>query len=167
MTQQSNVSQPWNIVVVVSDTLRTAYLGTYGNDWIKTPNLDNFAAEGLKFTNAHPECLPTIPTRRTLHSGRRAFPFRGYNPVPWDNVYIPGWQPMSPDEPTIAETLVRQGYHTGFFADVPHYFVPGMNFTRGFRQWEYVRGQAEDAGRYRFSKCRKRLRGRHLRRCQR
>lgn len=144
MTQQSNANQPWNIVVVVSDTLRTAYLGTYGNDWMQTPNLDNFAAEGMKFTNAHPECLPTIPTRRTLHSGRRAFPFRGYTPVPWDNVYIPGWQPMSPDEPTIAETLVRQGYHTGFFADVPHYFVPGMNFTRGFRQWEYVRGQAED-----------------------
>ena len=64
--------------------------------------------------------------------------------MPWDNVYIPGWQPLSPDEGTIAEALVRHGYHTGFFADVPHYFVPGMNFTRGFRQWEYIRGQAED-----------------------
>ena len=53
--------------------------------------------------------------------------------VSWDNVYIPGWQPMSPDKGTIAEALVHQGYHTGFFGDVPHYFVPGMNFTRGFR----------------------------------
>lgn len=51
---------------------------------------------------------------------------------------------MSPDEGTIAEALVQAGYHTGFFADVPHYFVPGMNFTRGFQQWEYIRGQAED-----------------------
>ena len=33
----SSVSQPWNIVVVVSDTLRTAYLGAYGNKWIHTP----------------------------------------------------------------------------------------------------------------------------------
>jgi arylsulfatase A-like enzyme len=144
MSQESNVNHPWNIVVVVSDTLRTAYLGAYGNEWIHTPNLDRFAQESVRFTNAHPECLPTIPTRRTLHSGRRAFPFRDYRPVPWDNVYIPGWQPMSPDEGTIAEALVRQGYHTGFFGDVPHYFVPGMNFTRGFRQWEFVRGQAED-----------------------
>ena len=140
----SGASQPWNIVVVVSDTLRTAYLSPYGNEWIRTPNLDRFAGESVRFTNAHPECLPTIPTRRTLHSGRRAFPFNDYRPVPWDNVYIPGWQPMSSDEGTIAEALARQGYHTGFFADVPHYFVPGMNFTRGFRQWEYVRGQAED-----------------------
>ena len=140
----SDASQSWNIVVVVSDTLRTAYLGAYGNKWIHTPNLDRFAQDSVRFTNAHPECLPTIPTRRTLHSGRRAFPFRGYRPVPWDNVYIPGWQPLSSDESTIAEALVRQNYHTGFFADVPHYFVPGMNFTRGFLQWEFIRGQAED-----------------------
>ena len=138
------MNQPWNIVIVVSDTCRTAYLGAYGNEWIQTPNLDRFAAQSVRFTNAHPESLPTIPMRRTLHTGRRAFPFADYSPVPWDNVYLPGWQPMSPEEGTIAEALAQRGYHTGFFADVPHYFVPGMNFTRGFRQWQYVRGQAED-----------------------
>ena len=42
------------------------------------------------------------------------------------------------------KSLDAAGYHTGFVADVPHYFVPGMNFTRGFRQWQFVRGQAED-----------------------
>lgn len=134
----------WNVVVVVADTLRTAYIGAYGNDWIRTPNMDRLAREGTLFTRAHPESLPTIPTRRTLHAGRRAFPFRQYRPVPWDNVYLPGWQPMSPDEGTVAEALAQQGYHTGFFADVPHYFVPGMNFTRGFKQWQFVRGQSED-----------------------
>jgi len=51
---------------------------------------------------------------------------------------------MSSEDGTIAEALAKAGYHTGFFADVPHYFVPGMNFTRGFQQWEYIRGQAED-----------------------
>ena len=38
----------WNIVVVVSDTLRTAYLGAYGNKWVHTPNLDQFAQAGNK-----------------------------------------------------------------------------------------------------------------------
>jgi arylsulfatase A-like enzyme len=134
----------WNILVVVSDTFRTAYMGAYGNEWIHTPRLDRFAQQGIRFANAHPESLPTIPVRRALHTGRRAFPFADYQPVPWDNVYLPGWQPMSPEEGTIAEALVQQGYHTGFFSDVPHYFVPGMNFTRGFRQWQFIRGQAED-----------------------
>ena len=49
-------STPWNVVVVVADTFRTAYLGAYGNEWIHTPNLDRFARESVRFTNAHPEC---------------------------------------------------------------------------------------------------------------
>jgi arylsulfatase A-like enzyme len=134
----------WNIVVVVADTLRTAFMGAYGNDWVHTPHMDRMAREGIRFSRAHPESLPTIPTRRTLHTGRRAFPFGSYAPLPWDNVYLPGWEPMSSDEGTLAEALVKAGYHTGFYADVPHYFVPGMNFTRGFRQWQFIRGQAED-----------------------
>lgn len=142
MTNTGN--SPLNVVLVVVDTLRTQYLEPYGNDWIHTPSIARFAAESLRFTRAYPECLPTIPTRRTLHTGRRAFPFRTYDPVPWDNVYLPGWQPMYRDEATVAEALSQGGYHTGFYSDVPHYMVPGMNFTRGFQQWEYIRGQAED-----------------------
>ena len=137
-------NSPLNVVLVVVDTLRTQYLEPYGNDWIHTPSIARFAAESLRFTQAYPECLPTIPTRRTLHTGRRAYPFRTYDPVPWDNVYLPGWQPMYRDEATVAEALSQGGYHTGFYSDVPHYMVPGMNFTRGFQQWEYIRGQAED-----------------------
>lgn len=144
MTTETANNSPWNIVVVMVDTLRKAYIGAYGNEWIHTPNIDRFAKDSVRFGNAHPECLPTIPTRRTIHTGRRAFPFHDYEPVPWDNVYLPGWQPMSPNEGTVAEALVQNGYHTGFFADVPHYFVPGMNFTRGFKQWAYVRGHSED-----------------------
>jgi arylsulfatase A-like enzyme len=137
-------NRKWNILVIVSDTMRKDYLEPYGNQWVKTPNLSRLASESALFENAHPECLPTIPTRRTLHSGRRVFPFRDYQPLPWDNVYLPGWMPMSAQEDTVAEALARAGFHTGFVSDVPHYFVPGMNFTRGFHQWDYVRGNAED-----------------------
>lgn len=137
-------AKKWNILVVVSDTTRTAFLGPYGNTWVKTPTLDRLAKESALFERAHPEALPTIPTRRTLHSGRRSFPFRDFKSIPWDNVVIPGWQPMSPDQEVVAEALDRAGYHNGFVADVPHYFVPGNNFTRGFHQWDFVRGNAED-----------------------
>lgn len=133
-----------NIICIVSDTLRVDYLGCYGNNFIHTPNLDAFASESIIFDNAHPESLPTIPYRRGLHTGRRAYPFSDYKPVSWDNVYLPGWQPMENEKDCIAENLVSIGYYTGFASDVPHYFVPGMNFTRGALQWEYVRGQAED-----------------------
>jgi len=133
-----------NIVFVVSDTLRTAYLGCYGNPDIRTPNLDAFAADSAVFDAAYPESLPTIPVRRALHTGRRAYPFRDYRPIPWDIVYLPGWQPMADEESTLAEDLAGAGYHTGFVTDTLPYFQPGLNFTRGFWQWEYIRGQQQD-----------------------
>jgi arylsulfatase A-like enzyme len=133
-----------NIVVVVSDTLRTKFLGCYGNPTIHTPCLDAFADQSVRFTRAYPEALPTVPVRRGLHTGRRVYPFRDYKPVKWDIVYLPGWQALSEDQDTLAENVAAAGYHTGFVTDTLPYFAPAMNFTRGFWQWEFVRGQQQD-----------------------
>jgi len=137
------MNQP-NIVVVVSDTLRMTHLGCYGNSEIHTPDIDAFAKEAMRFTRAFPESLPTIPVRRALHTGRRAFPFRDYRPVKWDIVYLPGWQPMANEDDTLAENLAAAGYQTGFVTDTLPYFAPGFNFQRGFWQWEFIRGQQQD-----------------------
>ena len=137
------MNQP-NIVVVVSDTLRMTHLGCYGNSEIHTPEIDAFAKKAMRFTRAFPESLPTIPVRRALHTGRRAFPFRDYRPVKWDIVYLPGWQPMDNEDDTLAENLAAAGYQTGFVTDTLPYFAPGFNFQRGFWQWEYIRGQQQD-----------------------
>ena len=81
-------------------------MGCYGNKTIHTPNMDEFASEGAVFDSAYPESLPTIPVRRTLHTGRRAYPFNHYEPLKWDIVYLPGWQPMDNNEDTLAERPV-------------------------------------------------------------
>lgn len=133
-----------NLILVISDTLRLDYLGCYGSSSTKTPNIDAFARQAVRFNRAFPEALPTIPVRRALHTGRRTYPFRDYAPLKWDIVYLPGWQPMSNDEDTLAESLAEAGYHTGFVTDTLPYFAPGLNFTRGFWQWEYIRGQQQD-----------------------
>lgn len=146
-----------NLVVIVSDTLRTAHLGCYGNSRIRTPNIDAFAERAMRFTRAYPESLPTIPVRRALHTGRRAYPFRDYRPVKWDIVYLPGWQAMDNAEDTLAENLADAGYQTGFVTDTLPYFAPGFNFQRGFWQWEFIRGQQQDRWRSPFSVPRERL----------
>ena len=133
-----------NVIVVMSDTLRTAELGCYGSVSVSTPNIDAFAGRSLRFTRAYPESLPTIPVRRAMHTGRRAYPFRNYRPVKWDIVYLPGWQAIDNDEDTLAENLVAEGYQTGFATDTLPYFAPGFNFERGFWQWEHIRGQQQD-----------------------
>jgi len=146
------MSDKLNVVVVVADTLRTAHMGCYGNPWIKTPALDRMAQQSIRFTRAYPESLPTIPVRRALHTGRRAYPFRGYYMLKWGTVYLPGWQPIDEDEDTLAETLAQAGYQTGFGCTTQHCWNPGYTFERGFWQWEYVRGYSgEDRWRSPFS----------------
>ncbi|NLO74193.1 MAG: sulfatase [candidate division WS1 bacterium] len=138
------MSEAMNLVLIVSDTLRTAELGCYGNEQILTPKLDAFAQRSVRFTEAYPESLPTIPVRRALHTGRRCYPFRDYRPLKWDIVYLPGWQALSNEEDTLAENLAAAGYETGFVTDTLPYFAPGFNFQRGFWQYEYIRGQQQD-----------------------
>lgn len=133
-----------SLIVIQADTLRQDFLGCYGNKSVHTPHIDAFASESVRFTEAYPEALPTIVVRRALHTGRRTFPFRNYQPVKWQTVILPGWQPLENEDDTLAENLSAAGYHTGLVTDIPHYFGPGMNFQRGFLQWEFVRGQAED-----------------------
>nr|MDQ3387364.1 sulfatase-like hydrolase/transferase [Actinomycetota bacterium] len=63
-----------NVVLVVMDNVRPDHIGAYGNDWIQTPNLDKLAGESLSFSRASPECIPTISSRRSLHTGTRNWP---------------------------------------------------------------------------------------------
>lgn len=131
-------------IIVVMDTLRADHVGAYGNDWIKTPTLDALAEEGIVFTHAFTESLPTIPMRRTLHTGVRTWPFREWVPDKGDIAPYCGWQRIPEEQTTVAETLSLEGYQTGFITDTFHQFRPSKNFHRGFQQFVWVRGQEID-----------------------
>ena len=82
------------IFFIIFDTLRKDHTGkTYGNEWIETPNFDLFAKDSLVFDKAYPESLPTIPVRRSIHTGMRTFPFNHEKPNirSGDFVASPGW----------------------------------------------------------------------------
>ena len=134
-----------NLVLVIIDSLRRDHVGCYGNDWIKTPNLDALASESIRFTNAYPEALPTIQARQSIYTGNRLYPFRHHQSRKGDNVRWPGWHPVRETEITLAEILAHAGYRTGLVTDVYHQFKPSMNFHRGFQQFSFIRGQEGDA----------------------
>ena len=133
-----------NIVLVIVDTLRQDHLGAYGNAWVKTPHLDAFAGEAVRFTRAYSESLPTVPVRRTLHTGRRVFPFHDHREYKGAGGGILGWAPIPEDQDTVAETLSSRGYRSALITDTYHQFKPSMNFHRGFDEWVWVRGQEGD-----------------------
>ena len=133
-----------NCILVVLDTMRPDHIRAYGNDWIQTPNLDSFAAQGVLFTRAYPESLPTLPFRRGLYTGARVFPFADHKAYKGDFAGAPGWGPMREERHTISEVLSASGYRTALISDVYHQFKPSKNFHRGFHQWTFIRGQESD-----------------------
>ncbi len=79
-----------NVIVVMLDSLQLNYLGCYGNKWIKTPNIDRLAREGVLFENNYIEGLPTIPCRRSMLTGRYY-------------LHSKGWSALDTDDTTIAD----------------------------------------------------------------
>lgn len=59
-----------NIILFVSDDHGLDALGAYGNPIIKTPNLDNLASEGTKFTNAYCTSASCAASRSVILSGQ-------------------------------------------------------------------------------------------------
>ncbi|MEM7014099.1 MAG: PVC-type heme-binding CxxCH protein, partial [Verrucomicrobiota bacterium] len=83
--QESAEAFPPNVVFILTDNHGAWTLGCYGNPDIKTPHIDQMAAEGVRFTRAfcnNPVCSPTRATYLTgmmpsqhgvhnfLHGGR-------------------------------------------------------------------------------------------------
>jgi len=132
-----------NLILICVDTWGANYVGAYGYPSIKTPHVDRFAAKSAVFTGAYPECLPTIPTRRVLYTGRRIFPTQQIV-QPDDQVRIRGWHQMFAEDITLAEMLRKASYTTALVSDLYHTFKPGKNFHRGFQCWRWIRGQEAD-----------------------
>ena len=59
-----------NILLVLSDDHSAPHVGCYGNPDIKTPNLDKFAAQGLRCDRAYVACPQCVPSRATIFTGR-------------------------------------------------------------------------------------------------
>jgi arylsulfatase A-like enzyme len=128
-----------NVVVVVMDSLRADHI--YGPR-ARTEAMVKVMREGVRFTNAYPEGMPTIPARRAIMAGRRTFPFRGWKPK-WDDLPPqPGWEPVGSDGEMWTEVLRRHGWTTGYVTDNPHLLLPvHKRFRRRFDRVELVDGQ--------------------------
>ena len=133
-----------NVIVVIVDSLRKDHIGAYGNDRVKTPNMDALAKESLRFERAYPESIPTIPARRAIHTGKRTWPFRDWIPQKGETFFPAGWQRIPEDQTTLSETLLPQGYDTTLITDTQHQFKASMNFQRGFDVFDFIRGQERD-----------------------
>jgi arylsulfatase A-like enzyme len=133
-----------NVILIILDSLRKDHVGAYGNEWIRTPNLDALGEESLRFTRAYPESIPTLPVRRAIHTGLRTWPFRNWTPPEGETFMPAGWQRIPEEQTTLSEILQEEGYSTVLLSDTQHLFKASYNFQRGFMVFDWIRGQERD-----------------------
>lgn len=96
-----------NFVIALCDDLGYGDLGCYGHPVIQTPNLDRFAAEGIRFTDCYAAAPVCSPSRAGLLTGRIPDRLGVYNWIPENNLMH-----LRKEEVTFARLLQRAGYAT-------------------------------------------------------
>lgn len=102
-----------NVVIILADDLGFGDLSCYGSPKIKTPNLDQMAAEGVRMTQFNCPASFCAPTRASLMTGR--YPFRcgmTQNPAP-DGGPEADALALPKSEITLAQVMKSAGYATG------------------------------------------------------
>jgi arylsulfatase A len=96
-----------NFVIIFTDDQGYQDIGCFGSPTIKTPNLDQMAAEGMKFIDFYVAASVCSPSRAALMTG--CYPPRvGITKVLFPNDTIG----LNPEEITIADVLKGKGYAT-------------------------------------------------------
>jgi arylsulfatase A-like enzyme len=107
---------PRNIVFILADDLGYGELGSYGQEKIRTPHLDQLAAEGTRFTLHYSGAPVCAPARCVLMTGKHLgkAEIRGNRQA---SVSFPefsrGQHPISADAVTIANVFRNAGFATG------------------------------------------------------
>ncbi|MFP6872972.1 MAG: sulfatase [Verrucomicrobiales bacterium] len=122
MVCSTGAAKPPNIVFFLVDDMGWRDVGCFGSSFYETPNIDRFAKEGVRFTNAYAACHVCSPTRASLMtgkypgrlgltdwlSGRRDFDFQHL-------LSAEKLQALPLEEITLAEALKARGYRTAIF----------------------------------------------------
>ena len=106
MLNQAKGKKP-NIVLILADDLGYRDLGCYGSTAIQTPNLDQLASEGIRFTQSYSGCPVCAPSRSVLMTGKHA----GHTSVRGNS----GGIPLQDNDVTLATLLNSAGYACGGF----------------------------------------------------
>lgn len=139
-----------NILLVMTDQQRGDCLGVAGHPVLQTPQLDELASQGVRFTRAFSTCPSCIAARRSLLSGQ--------TPQTHGLVGYKGALPWNPPA-TLPGTLRNAGYHTAIVGRNMHQhplrkrygydqmtIAAGINLSDDYYRW--LQDRAPDAGGY-------------------
>lgn len=85
---QKRSSKSPNIIFIYTDDLGYGDLSCFGATKISTPNIDQLAAKGLRFTNAHTTSATCTPSRYAVMTGQYPWRKSGTGVLPGDAALI-------------------------------------------------------------------------------
>lgn len=119
--------QPPNVVIIMCDDMGYGDLGCYGQRLINTPNIDEMARHGMRFTQAYAGSPVSAPSRASMMTGQHT----GHCEVRGNKEYWPGspkvkygvneeyslsgQHPYDPDRTILPEIFKAKGYNTAMF----------------------------------------------------
>jgi arylsulfatase A-like enzyme len=111
---QTHAQQTPNIIYIMADDLGYGELGCYGQQKIKTPNIDQLAGQGMRFTQFYATtlCASTRCSFITGLSGAQAQVRDNHELGGYKDEEEFGQMPLSPNTNTIATALKKAGYTT-------------------------------------------------------
>ena len=129
--------KPTNVLFIMSDEHTREILGCYGNQIVKTPNLDALAQRGTQFVNAYTNSPICVPARAGFATGRYIHQTRC-----WDSA-----QPYHGQIPSWGHRLIAAGHRVvsigklhyrdsrdqnGFIEEIlPVHILNGIGWTKG------------------------------------
>ncbi|MHC5066511.1 MAG: sulfatase-like hydrolase/transferase, partial [Planctomycetota bacterium] len=122
---QTGASNRPNIILIVADDLGYGDLGCYGQERIKTPNIDALAAAGRRYTQFYAGSTVCAPSRCSLMTGRH---------VGHCSIRGNGMEDLADEEVTLAEVLKSAGYATALVGKwgLGHEGSSGVPTRQGF-----------------------------------
>ena len=96
-----------NVIIILADDIGYGDLSCNGEPTINTPNVDNLAAQGVRFTDAHAVAATSTPSRYSLLTGNYNWRRNDTHIARGDAKMI-----IEPDEYTIAQMFQQAGYST-------------------------------------------------------
>jgi arylsulfatase A-like enzyme len=122
-----------NIILILADDLGYGDVGCFGQQQIRTPNIDRLAAEGMRLTDMHAGGAVCIPSRSCLLTGLHS----GHTRQHGSNEH----EPLQESDITVARVLRDAGYTTaciGKWEFCDDHDGPGAVYKHG---WDYYFGE--------------------------
>jgi iduronate 2-sulfatase len=105
-----------NILFISVDDLRPE-LGCYGNEFVKTPNIDSFALDGMVFARAYCQTAVCAPSRASMMLGMRPDSTRVWH-------LGDEFRKINPDAVTMPQYFSKYGYYTVNIGKIFHNYMP-------------------------------------------